>query len=357
MQGALTGLLLAHAATGAPLRLDTAGFAGQSEAARERQFRWLMGGGLGPLLHHATRAQPDGVPAHWRDELLAADLTARVRQSALAQSAVELIDACAGLGVELTLLKGISVSEQLWPAPHLRPMSDIDVLLPQRLLGEVESALTAPDGGHDRMEFPVCPGLHHDAPLRHRAHGTVVELHKALFPKNSSLSVGRLFAPQEVLARTVASSFRGRAVRRLPPELQLPYIAASWFNDLTEFKVYPSFLPSAFDAVFLLRHHGPTLDWDALRGWLLEEEDGMARGCLYAMLSWLPRFGVAPAPAAFLAWLAGSQSMVGPLQRRLVHWMLDHHLVGARPWSLPLPPPVPGRYSPRYQWRKRVASA
>jgi hypothetical protein len=353
MQSTLTGQLLAHAATGAPLCLDAAGFASQPEAVRENHFRWLMRGGLGPLLHHALRAQPEGVPAHWRDELLAAELTARVRQSALAQSAAELIDACAGLGVEPTLLKGISVSEQLWPAPHLRPMSDIDVLLPRRLLDEVESALTAPDGGHERMEFPVRPGLHHDAPLRHRRHGTVVELHKALFPEDSPFSVGRLFAPQEVLARTVASSFQGRGVRRLPPALQLPYIAAAWFNDLTELKVDPSFLPSAFDAVFLLRHHGATLEWDALRGWL-EDDDGMARGCLVAMLSWLPRFGVAPAPEAFMAWLAGSQRVVGPLQRRLIHWMLDRHLVGARPWTLPLPPPVPGRYSPRYQWRKRV---
>lgn len=353
MRSALTGQLLAHAATGTPLRLDAAGATGPGEAVQEDQFRWLMRGGLGPLLHHALRAQPEGVPAPWRDALLAAELTARVRQSALAQSAAELIDACAGLGVELTLLKGISVSEQLWPAPHLRPMSDVDVLLPRLLLGEVESALTAPAGGYERMEFPVRPGLHHDAPLRHRGHGTVVELHKALFPEDSPFSVGRLFAPQEVLARTVASSFQGREVRRLPPALQLPYIAAAWFNDITELKVDPSFLPSAFDAVFLLRHHGATLEWDTLRGWL-EDDDGMARGCLYAMLSWLPRFGVAPAPEGFMTWLAGSQRVVGPLQRRLIHWMLDRHLVGARPWSLPLPPPVPGRYSPRYQWRKRV---
>jgi hypothetical protein len=350
MPTTLIGLLLSHAATGAPLQLEALG---QPEAVRERQFRWLMRGGLGPLLHHATRAQPQGVPAHWREELLAAELTARVRQATLAQSAVELIDACAEIGVELTLLKGISVSDQLWPAPHLRPMSDIDVLLPVQLLPEVERALTAAGGGHERMDFPVRPGLHHDAPLRHRGRGTVVELHKALFPENSPFSVGRLFAPQEVLARTEASSFQGRAVRRLPPALQLPYIAAAWFNDLTELKVDPSFLPSVFDAAFLLRHHGATLDWDALRGWLAED-DGMARGCLYALLSYLPRFGITPAPEGFMAWLAGSQGVVGPLQRRLIHWMLDHHLVGARRWSLRLPPPVPGRYSARYQWRKRV---
>jgi hypothetical protein len=352
----LIGQLLVHAATGAPLRLEDSGFLGLPEAQQQRQFRWLMRAGLGPLLYHATRAQAEAVPARWRDELLAAELTARVRHAALAQSALELIDACAALGVELTLLKGFSVSTQLWPAPHLRPMSDIDVLLPLERHDEVAAALTAAQGGHDRIDFPVRPGLHHDAPLRHRGRGTVVELHKALFPVGSPFSVGGVFAPAQVLARSEASSLQGRAVRRLPAALQLPYIAAAWFNDLTELKVDPSFLASLFDAVFLLRRDGATLAWDALRRWL-DDDDGMARGCLYALLSYLPRFGVAPAPEGFVTWLAGSQRVVGPLQRRLIHWMLDHHLVAARPWSLPLPPPVPGRYSPRYQWRKRVAPA
>lgn len=354
MPAPLTGLLLAQAATGAPLALGEALVAGRDEAGQERQFRWLMRAGLGPLLHHATRAQPEAVPARWRDELLAAELTARVRHAALAQAALELIDACAALGVELTLLKGLSVSTQYWPAPHLRPMSDIDLLLPPARHDEVAAMLTAPDGRCERLDFPVRPGLHHDAPLRHRRLGTVVELHKALFPADSPFSVGTLFAPAQVLARSQPASLQGRAVRRLPAALQLPYIAAAWFNDLTELQVDPSFLASLFDAVFLLRRDGPTLAWDALRHWL-DEDDGMVCGCLYALLSYLPRFGVAPAPGDFMAWLGGSQRTVGPLQRRLIHWMLDHHLVAARPWSLPLPPPVPGRYSPRWQWRKRMA--
>ena len=351
MPATLTGLLLAQAATGTPLATAPF-FAATAPAEQERQLQWLLQGGLGALLQHATRDEPEALPARWRDALRAAELTARVRQAPLGESAIELIELCQGLGIEPILLKGVSVSEQLYPAPHLRPMSDIDVLLPQPQLEEVVYALTSESGGWELMDFHARAGLHHGAPLRHRARGTILELHRALFPDDSPLSVGRLFAPAEVLARTVASSYRGRPVRRLPAELQLAYIAASWFNDMTELQVHPSFLPSVFDAAFLLRRFGAALDWATLRGWL---DDGMAQGCLYALLAYLPRFGAAPAPQGFIKWLAGAQDVVGPLQLRLIHRLLDRHLLAARPWTLPFPPPVPGRYSWRYQWRKRVA--
>jgi len=46
--------------------------------------------------------------------------------------------------------------------------------------------------------------------------------------------------------------------------------------------------------------------------------------------------------------------LVGPLQVRLIHAMLDRHLIGGRRWRLALPPPVPGRYSLLHQFDKRV---
>jgi hypothetical protein len=119
-----------------------------------------------------------------------------------------------------------------------------------------------------------------------------------------------------VLARAVPSSWQGRPVRRLPLDVQLAYIAASWFNDMVVFGFQPSFLPSLFDAAYLLRRHGAALDWSALRAGL---DDDMARGCLYVLLTYLPRFGGVGAPAAFTDWLAGSQCTVGPLQLRLIH--------------------------------------
>lgn len=348
----LIKFLLTHLVTEMPfLRADVADEASEAAAAQDRHIRWLIEGGLGPLLHHATRAQPEAVPARWRHELLAAELTARVRRAALDSVGATLLDACAAQGVELTLLKGVSVSVQLYPEPHLRPMSDIDVLFPGEAYGKVVDALTGAQGAFERVEFERPPGPHHDEPLRHRALGVIVELHRGLYDDGSPLAAGSLFSADAVLRRAEPALWLGRRVRRLPAELQLAYIAASWFNDMTVLKVQPSFLPSLCDALLLMRHCGAQLDWRRLRGWL---DNPMARGCLYALLAYLPRFGVPPAPTDFMRWLAQAQDVVGPLQLRLIHRMLDHHLVDARPWSYPFPPPMPGRYSPHYQWRKRL---
>lgn len=48
------------------------------------------------------------------------------------------------------------------------------------------------------------------------------------------------------------------------------------------------------------------------------------------------------------------QALVGRLQLRLIHRMLDRHGVAGRPWDSALPPPLPARYSLRRQFRKRV---
>jgi hypothetical protein len=84
-------------------------------------------------------------------------------------------------------------------------------------------------------------------------------------------------------------------------------------------------------------------------------DNAMVKAHLYAMLTYLPRFGIGSAPRATLEWLSSSQSLMGPIQLKATHWMLDRHLVGGRPWTWFVPPPVPGRYNLLHQIRKRAA--
>lgn len=349
VQRPLLGQLLAHAATGAPLGAGSRSFAWRPEGGDERQFRWAMEGGLGPLLNRATRGCIDVVAPAWREALLSAELTARVRHANLVDTALDVIDACDGLSLRPTLLKGISVSEELYPAEHLRPMADVDVLIPEHAYALVEAAVL--ERGFDRLDYPQIEGHHHGAPLLHPGRRTIVELHTVLFPDDSHLREATAFNLANVEQHSVASHYHGRPVRRLSRELQLVYIASSWFNDMTLCKVHPGFMASLFDAVYLLCARGRTLDWSGLHEWL---DNDLAKASLYAMLSYLPRYGVAPPPPATLAHLASSQSWVGPIQLRMIHAMLDRHLIGGRPWTLALPPPVPGRYSALRQFRKHV---
>lgn len=339
----LAGRLLGHAATGAPL--GTA----WCDEADPGPFHRVLEGGLGALLHHACRDDLGRVPPSWRATLQSAELTARIVHAGRVETMLEILDACDAAQVPAVLLKGISVSEQLYPAEHLRPMSDVDVLLPRDARAAVEADLLR--RGYLRLDWPDEPGQHHGAPLCHPRLRAVVELHGALFPARSPLSEGQAFRAGRVLAQAVDSRFHGRPVRRLPPELQLAYMASSWFNDLTNGRPHPSHLVPAFDAAYLLKACGAAFDWDALLGGL---DNAWARAALHVAVSYLPRYGVPAAPAEVLARLAADESLVGPLQKRLIHRLLDRQLFGGRPWRHPLPPPMPGRYSLGHQFRKRV---
>lgn len=346
----LVGQLLLYAATDAPLRSDGRRFAWRPHGGDERQFRWALEGGLAPLLHRAAAQCAGVLPAAWRDELLGAELTARVRHAGIVDDMLRICDACERLQIDVTLLKGISIGEQFYPQEHLRPMADIDVLVAPAAYPRIENALLA--CGYRRLEPWAVPGHQHGAPLLHVDRGSVIELHTRLFGADSELSTDGSFGAANVALQSVASLYHGRPVKRLSAELQLAYVASSWFNDMAVSRFQPSFIANLFDAIYLLRRCGQALDWPGLLGWL---DNDMARASLHALLSYLPRYGV-PTPPRVLEALASRQRLLGPIQLRLIHKALDRYMVGGRQWDLPIPPPVPGRYSPGHQIRKRMLS-
>lgn len=140
-------------------------------------------------------------------------------------------------------------------------------------------------------------------------------------------------------------------MQRLSAPFQLAYIAAAWLADLTLSRVAPGFVALLFDAIHLLRAFGAAIRWDGFPDWLDNE---MARASLYVMSSYPAGFGAPSLPADGVSRLGSSQRLVGPMQRRVIHAMLDRYLIGGRPWDLALPPPVPGRYSLRHQFANRV---
>jgi hypothetical protein len=316
----------------------------------DREFRWVCEGGLGPLLWHASQTTGAWVPSHWNPLLQAADLTAQVCHESFVDTALQVIRAGDAAGVPVTLLKGISVSEELYPKPHFRPMGDVDVLVPRDGYERIEAALLL--CGYQRLDFPEVEGLQHGAPLRNTTMRTLVELHTELFGSESPLRrPGRVLNAATMEARYfVGSSLRGEPVRRLSPEFQLLYIATSWFNDLTHFPPHPSFLASLFDAVYLMKRYPELLDDDSVS---VELDNPFARASLYALLTYLPRIGIRGASPFRLAALRQGLTIAGPVELHMVHRMLDRCMIGARLWKSILPVPVPGRYSVRHQLAKK----
>ena len=125
------------------------------------------------------------------------------------------IAACQEVGVLPVLLKGISTSSEVYSRPHLRPMTDVDVLLPAGAYRAAEARLLEAGYVHTGQASP-----HHGVPLRHPRGGMWVELHTDLLPPSARL-VGEAFSLDHVQAELRASTFEGQRVLRLtrPPAL------------------------------------------------------------------------------------------------------------------------------------------
>ncbi len=256
-------------------------------------------------------------------------MTAQVRQGARTDAADELLDACQRLGVTVTLLKGISISDQFYPAPHLRPMGDVDVLVGAQDRARVEAALVSLGYWQD-AEHRRHPIAQHGAPLFDPGRRVLIEVHSALFPEDDNLRQNTVFSAAHISAHSVASVFDGRPVNRLDAELQLVYLAASWLRNLCKNGFHPTFVPALFDAVYMLKAGGTSLNWDDAFEWLDNE---LARCYLYLMLRYVDRLELTSFALPILPRLLASQERVGPLELRLIDSMLDTYLVGGAPFT------------------------
>ena len=345
----------------------------------DRQIRHVMEAGLAPLLYRATQDTIEQAPAARRDALKAADLTAQVLYGNACDATSEILDACRERGVRVTLLKGISVGDQYYPAAHLRPMGDIDLLVAEDDRAWVESMMLRRDYS-PMPNFQAGEGAAHGAPLFHRERRVWVEIHTALFPKGERLLQNGLFNASQIARQTVASTFQGQPVYRLTGEMQLVYIASYWIRDLSNNPFHPSFVAPLLDAVYLLKTSGHTLDWDGLLEWL---DNDIAAASLYITLYYLSAHGLDQSATQILSRLASSQDLVGAAERRILCGMIDASLVGGKPflgqfgerhpmialtvmnsmlapgshvgkvlslpWDVVFPPWIPERYSVAYQ--------
>jgi hypothetical protein len=83
----------------------------------EKQVRWAVRTGLGPLLLYTTASDSAAERSPLWSLLRGANLTAQLLSGERFDATCEIPDACGGRAPSITLLKGISIAEQYYPAP------------------------------------------------------------------------------------------------------------------------------------------------------------------------------------------------------------------------------------------------
>jgi hypothetical protein len=235
----------------------------------------------------------------------------------------EIIRACEGRTSPLTLLKGMSISAQYYPAPHLRVMSDIDILVEPAAVPIVEQLLRELGYRQPKAYPPEWLEVsHHTAPFLHRDTGTWVEVHRALFSANTDVSSDKVFSPDNLRAELLPSEYGGRAVNRLSDEFQLVYIATHWAR---EFKRVGGMI-GMLDLIYLLRN-APALRWKQIVDWL---DGSVACAHVYLLLSYLDRHEMVDIAPGILADLFSGQRSFGRTNLAILHALLDHYVTDWR---------------------------
>jgi Uncharacterised nucleotidyltransferase len=326
--------------------------------------RWLIETGLGPLLWYTTHAAPETVASpHW-PLVHGTHLAARLLTAEQFAAMEELLEACRNRVPPLTLLKGISIGEQYYPAPHLRLMRDLDVLADDAALPAVEAILATLGYRQQSQRPPTFYATHHHSmPFVHPTRGLWVEVHRGLFPPASALGADRLFSQEVLKQQRQPSVFQGHEVFRLSPELQLVYLAAHWALAFQRI----GGLIALLDAIYLLQRTAGVLDWGRLLTWL---QGSAAADPLYLLLTYLDAAHLVDLAPEVLRDLGARHHALSQTALAIGHWLVDRYLVAGHPmgqilsdyrlevlWqTLLLAPGAPGGKLLRVPWHWLVAS-
>ena len=162
---------------------------------------------LGRLESDLSRAGLlESIPPRAAAHLRAARNVIEHRKTLTTWEVNRILWALEGMNVPLILLKGIAYVMADLPPARGRIFADVDVLVPEELIGRVEERLVArgwfklPIDPYDDQYYRVW--THEIPPLRHRERGTEIDIHHRLLARTSRLSSdpGPLFAAARPLA-------------------------------------------------------------------------------------------------------------------------------------------------------------
>lgn len=205
--------------------------------------------GVAPLVHSRVHAVPLArVPADVGDVLAARARVCVVSNLRLRHELGRLLAALARAGVAVMPLKGPVLADQLYPAPLLRPSSDLDVLVQPYDAAVARRVLE--DLGYACRPDPEQGAEYHTI---FTAQGVDVELHTDLGERH----VSRLDV-QAIWASATRSRWQGQPIWSMTVADQLLYLAFHAVKDgLASVK-------SLVDIALLVERHAQSLAWAEL---------------------------------------------------------------------------------------------
>ena len=225
----------------------------------------------------------------------------------------ELLRRLHDAGVPTIVLKGTALLVSAYPDIGLRPMSDVDVLVPLERVGDARQALAAAGWRPDSPVTPVMVRRTHAAPFSH-AERVSVDLHWHVFEECC-----RPGDDDDLWDASLPVTIEGAATRIPAPEDQLLHVCVHG-----EKWVHVPGLRWVADAVALIRHG--RIRWERLVDQAVRRRFVLR---MRAQLDYLRSAFEVPIPSEARAALATAP--VSPLERFEQRWSVRDR---RRPWVL-----------------------
>jgi len=192
-----------------------------------------------------ARAAAEQGSARWRDDLAA------------------ILDAFRDSAVPVAVLKGPILAAHAYPDPVMRPMSDLDLLVPRDRLAQAERILLDLGYGPEapwRQNIAASCIASEELPAFYKAGATQIDVHWAIVDPRSPFSV----AADGLWDRLVPAQMAGRSALTLAPEDFLLHLCAH----AAYAHGFEAPLRCFCDVAWFI--HGRALDWDTVVARALE---------------------------------------------------------------------------------------
>ena len=222
--------------------------------------------GVAPLLYWVYQPAnwPAGMPVEARQELARLYYASAARNALLLKELEHILGVLAAASIPVLVLKGAALASTLYPSIGLRPMADLDLLIPQ---ADIERAIQIAQEqlGYQEIRLDAVPRLKELADYHVHLQGgpgqsLALELHWNLVSSQSSWYA----VPVEWFWQHTIPLPSNPDSRMLAPEAQLLYLSA---HAMLQHGASQVLLLWLYDIHALIRQRGSAMDWD----WLAEQ--------------------------------------------------------------------------------------
>lgn len=293
-----------------------------SQAPAADTIRIAIEAGIGALTHHLYKPIRDKTQAEALVLSDAADAAARIIAEHMIDALAEALRALGPDAREVILLKGIATSLRHYPAPHLRTMGDIDLLIPATLHDRFADVLRQLGYRQITDHSPeFYQAHHHSAPFHHPIKNIWIELHTSLLPPWSPAKNDSCFALPELRRHAVEVSVQGIYARCLDDATHLIYTCEHWLERFDRERG----LIALVDVLMAHQHHG--IDWDEL---LARLRNNRAADAVTTLFTYLEKQRLLVIPGSVRRELLSEARGTNAATRLLLHSLVDRYLVRRR---------------------------